>query len=131
MYNYLVLLPNKYVSIFIFTQVGFTITPHESTILFEVLQFGLEKYLDDLNQISSQASKEYALEKALNKMKTDWEYACFSFSTYKDGNSYVLAAVDEIQVTTFINMLSYPVACNAYMRQIFLHYAKKIDYAYN
>ncbi|XP_073479664.1 dynein axonemal heavy chain 3-like [Aquarana catesbeiana] len=79
-------------------KVGFTITPHESTILFEVLQFGLEKYLDDLNQISSQASKEYALEKALNKMKTDWEYACFSFSTYKDGNSYVLAAVDEIQV---------------------------------
>lgn len=116
-YKYVVPLPNKYVSIFIFTQVGFTITPHESTTLFEVLQFGLEKYLDDLNQISSQASKEYALEKALNTMKTDWEDACFSFSSYKDGDSYVLAAVDEIQVTTFIIMFSYTMVCNAYMRQ--------------
>ncbi|XP_018409373.1 PREDICTED: dynein heavy chain 3, axonemal-like [Nanorana parkeri] len=78
--------------------VCFNITPHEGTTLFEVLHLGLEKYLDDLNQISSQASKEYALEKALNKMETDWEDVCFIFSPYKDGNSHVLAAVDEIQV---------------------------------
>ncbi|XP_072257294.1 dynein axonemal heavy chain 3-like isoform X3 [Pyxicephalus adspersus] len=79
-------------------EVGFNITPDEGTTLFEVLQLGLEKYLDDLNQISSQASKEYALEKALNKMKTDWDDVHFVFSPYKDGNSHVLAAVDEIQV---------------------------------
>ncbi|XP_073507678.1 dynein axonemal heavy chain 3-like [Phyllobates terribilis] len=79
-------------------KVGFNITPHEGTSLFEILHLGLQKYLDDLNQISLQASKEYALEKALNKMKTDWEDVCFIFSPYKDGGSHVLAAVDEIQV---------------------------------
>ncbi|KAG8578269.1 hypothetical protein GDO81_010439 [Engystomops pustulosus] len=79
-------------------KVGFNITPNEGTSLLEILQLGLEKYLDDLNQISLQASKEYALEKALNKMKADWEDVCFVFSPYKDGNSHVLAAVDEIQV---------------------------------
>ncbi|XP_063786085.1 dynein axonemal heavy chain 3-like [Pseudophryne corroboree] len=79
-------------------KVGFNISPHEGTSLLDVLQLGLEKYLDDLNQISSQASKEYALEKALNKMRADWEDVCFIFSSYKDGNCHVLAAVDEIQV---------------------------------
>ncbi|KAM8971996.1 dynein axonemal heavy chain 3-like [Pelodytes ibericus] len=79
-------------------KVGFTIMPHDSTSLLDVLQLGLEKYLDDLNQISSKASKEYALEKALNKMKADWENISFIFIPYKDRNTYVLAAVDEIQV---------------------------------
>ncbi|CAH2277605.1 Hypothetical predicted protein [Pelobates cultripes] len=79
-------------------KVGFNIIPHEGISLQEVLQLGLEKYLDDLSHISSQASKEYALEKALNKMKADWENVCFIFIPYKDSNTYVLAAVDEIQV---------------------------------
>ncbi len=42
---------------------GSNIKPTESTPLSEVLQLGLEKYLDSLAEISSQASKEYALEK--------------------------------------------------------------------
>ncbi|XP_053321162.1 dynein axonemal heavy chain 3-like [Spea bombifrons] len=79
-------------------KVGFNITPHDGTSLLDILQLGLEKYLDDLNQISSQASKEYALEKALNKMKADWENICFIFTPYRDRNTYILAAVDEIQV---------------------------------
>ncbi|XP_053575219.1 dynein axonemal heavy chain 3-like [Bombina bombina] len=79
-------------------KVGFNITPNEGTALHEVLQLGLEKYLDDLNQISLQAGKEYALEKALNKMKADWEHVCFIFTPYKDGDIKVLSAVDEIQV---------------------------------
>ena len=36
--------------------------PTEETPLIEVLKLGLEKYLDSLQQISSQASKEFALE---------------------------------------------------------------------
>jgi len=33
----------------------------------EVLQMGLEKYLDELQEISSQASKEFAIEKVDGK----------------------------------------------------------------
>lgn len=44
-------------------QVGFNITPNIGTPMQEVLQMGLEKYLDELMGISSQASKEFALEK--------------------------------------------------------------------
>ena len=43
-------------------KVGFNMTPTEETPLIEVLQLPLEKYLDKLQSISSQASKEFALE---------------------------------------------------------------------
>ncbi|XP_038666815.1 dynein heavy chain 3, axonemal-like [Scyliorhinus canicula] len=79
-------------------KVGFSITPHESSSLMDILQLGLEKYLEDLSHISSQASKEYALEKALSKMEADWEEVNFTFVCYKDTGVNILAAVDDIQV---------------------------------
>ena len=48
-------------------QVGFNMEPTEETPLIEVLKLGLEKYLDSLQQISSQASKEFALENVSNQ----------------------------------------------------------------
>ncbi|XP_067861511.1 dynein axonemal heavy chain 3-like [Heptranchias perlo] len=79
-------------------KVGFSITPQESTSLMDVLQLGLEKYLEDLSHISSQASKEHALEKALSQMEKDWEEVNFTFVCYKDTGINVLAALDDIQV---------------------------------
>ncbi|GCB80233.1 hypothetical protein scyTo_0017113 [Scyliorhinus torazame] len=64
----------------------------------DILQLGLEKYLEDLSHISSQARKEYALEKALSKMEADWEEVNFTFVCYKDTGVNILAAVDDIQV---------------------------------
>jgi len=43
-------------------KVGFNMAPTAETPLMEVLTLGLEKYLDKLQMISSQASKEFALE---------------------------------------------------------------------
>ena len=37
--------------------------PQPETPLVEILGMSLEKYLDELTEISSQASKEFALEK--------------------------------------------------------------------
>ncbi|XP_032895202.1 dynein heavy chain 3, axonemal-like [Amblyraja radiata] len=79
-------------------KVGFSITPEESTSLSDILQLGLEKHLEDLSHISSQASKEYTLEKALSKMRKDWEEVDFTFVRYKDTSIDILAAQDDIQV---------------------------------
>ncbi|XP_033114673.1 dynein heavy chain 3, axonemal-like isoform X5 [Anneissia japonica] len=79
-------------------KVGFDITPLPDTPLIERLQMGLEKNLEDLTEISSQASKEYALEKALIKMKSDWEEMNFNFTQYKDTQLSILSAPDDIQV---------------------------------
>ncbi|KAL4226017.1 Dynein heavy chain 3 [Mactra antiquata] len=72
--------------------------PTEETPLNEVLQLGLEKYLDKLQAISSQASKEFALENALKKMKQDWKNMNFAFVEYKDTGLSILSAPDDIQV---------------------------------
>ncbi|KAL8620382.1 hypothetical protein ACOMHN_013007 [Nucella lapillus] len=79
-------------------KVGFDMTPSETTPLFEVLQMGLDKYLEDLRDISSQASKEYALEKALVKMKSEWASMHFNFTPYKDTGLSILSSFEDIQV---------------------------------
>ncbi|CAI9716307.1 dynein heavy chain 3, axonemal-like isoform X2 [Octopus vulgaris] len=78
-------------------EVGFDITPQEDTPLSEILKLDLERYLDELSAISSQANKEFALEKALSKMKDDWENMAFNFSPYKDTELFILSAFDDIQ----------------------------------
>ncbi|KAK2157592.1 hypothetical protein LSH36_188g04054 [Paralvinella palmiformis] len=79
-------------------KVGFSLKPGDDTPLMEVLQMGLEKYLDELQEISSQASKEFAIEKALTKMKSEWEAMNFNFVPYKDTDVNILSAFDDIQV---------------------------------
>ncbi|XP_052779096.1 dynein axonemal heavy chain 3-like isoform X2 [Mya arenaria] len=79
-------------------KVGYNITPTEDTKLKEVLNLGLEKYLDKLQSISSQASKEFALENALKKMKGDWKNMLFTFVPYKDSGISILGAPDDVQV---------------------------------
>uniref|UniRef100_H2YSD8 AAA+ ATPase domain-containing protein n=1 Tax=Ciona savignyi TaxID=51511 RepID=H2YSD8_CIOSA len=79
-------------------RVGFDMTPGPTTPLSEVLKMKLEKHLDDLTLISNQARKEYALEKALKKMKQDWATMDFGLVPYRDSNLKILSAVDDIQM---------------------------------
>lgn len=46
---------------------------------------------------SSSASKEYSLEKALEKMRRDWDGAEFRCIEYKDTGTYIIGGTDEIQ----------------------------------
>nr|XP_039250666.1 dynein heavy chain 3, axonemal-like [Styela clava] len=79
-------------------QAGFSITPKEDTALSGMLGMGLEKHLENLTHISNQARKEYALEKALTKMKEDWKNVDFGLVPYRDLDISVLSAVEDIQL---------------------------------
>ena len=45
------------------TQIGFNIAPKEETTLNEMLVLGLDKFVEDLTEISGRAAKEFSLEK--------------------------------------------------------------------
>nr|XP_026696681.1 dynein heavy chain 3, axonemal [Ciona intestinalis] len=78
--------------------VGFDIKPEPETSLLNMLEFGLSKFIDEMEQIGTNAGKEFALEKSLFKMKTEWAEITFTIIPYRDTDQTILGAVDEIQV---------------------------------
>lgn len=64
--------------------VGFDLKPEEDTSLAHMLEFGLGKYLTQLDEISAAASKEHSLEKALEKMQEEWHDIAFELVAYRD-----------------------------------------------
>lgn len=63
-----------------------------------MIEAGLPKFASQLEEISASATKEYALEKNLEKMKAEWEDVVFECVPYRETGVHILAAVDDIQV---------------------------------
>jgi len=79
--------------------IGYDIAPDSSTTLRRMLKNNLSPYLSEFEGISGGASKEYSLEKAMQKMVDDWDEILFNTTIYRDTGVPILAAVDEIQAT--------------------------------
>ncbi|XP_070580768.1 dynein axonemal heavy chain 3-like [Ptychodera flava] len=78
--------------------VGYDLKPEADTSLFQMVEIGLAKHLEKLEEISGAASKEYSLEKAMEKMKSEWADVQFEFVAYRDSGVSILSAVDDIQM---------------------------------
>jgi len=78
--------------------VGFPIRPNGELTLQKVLDMNLEEYVPKFELISEAASKEFSLEKNLEKMKSEWADMEFTLSSYRETGTYVISSVDEIQV---------------------------------
>ncbi|MGH0135647.1 UNVERIFIED_CONTAM: hypothetical protein FKN15_057952 [Acipenser sinensis] len=74
--------------------VGFDLKPEADTSLLNMGDFIFLR----LDEIGGSASKEYSLEKAVEKMKSEWADACFGFIKYRDTGTQILSTVDDIQV---------------------------------
>ncbi|XP_041362756.1 dynein heavy chain 3, axonemal-like isoform X2 [Gigantopelta aegis] len=78
--------------------VGFNIKPDEESSLYQMLEYGLNKNLPQLEEIGAAAAKEHSLEKALEKMKFEWKDLAFEMIPYRDTGVAILSSVDDIQV---------------------------------
>lgn len=73
--------------------------PHDPTAtLSDLIDLGIAKYVEKLDEIGGSASKEYSLEKNMSKMKDEWNEMLFTFVKYRDTSAYILSAVDDIQL---------------------------------
>lgn len=78
--------------------IGFTLRGEPSNTLHKILKMNLEPYIDSFETISDSASKEFSLEKALQKMKAEWEPLTFTVIPYRQTGIYILSSVEDIQL---------------------------------
>ncbi|KAI7794029.1 dynein axonemal heavy chain 12 [Triplophysa rosa] len=77
--------------------VGYDLTPDSGTTLQKVLKQNLTSYLELFESISVGASKEFALERAMQNMVEVWDSVSFQHFPYRDTGVSILSSVDEIQ----------------------------------
>lgn len=62
---------------------GVEIEHPDNASLHDMIEIGMIKYVTRLEEISVAATKEYGLEKALEKMKMEWDDVHFECTPYR------------------------------------------------
>ena len=76
---------------------GYPFQPNDTTTLQSMLAMKLDKHMEALEEISGGASKEYSLEKALDKMFGEWQPLEFMLKEYRDTGTHIMAGSEEVQ----------------------------------
>ncbi|RVE49566.1 hypothetical protein evm_005794 [Chilo suppressalis] len=77
--------------------VGAEVSHGPECSLAQMVEQGVHVHAAQLEEIEQQASKEYALERALNKMKDEWCGVKFEVVPYRDTGVGILTGLDDIQ----------------------------------
>ncbi len=76
-------------------KVGFELRPDENFTLTTVIDKGMLDHIAIAEEVGEKAFKEYNIEKALGKMKKDWEGLNFLLPRFKQTPTYTIAGFDE------------------------------------
>ena len=59
----------------------------DNSSLHDMIEAGLHRIVDQLEEIGSAATKEFALETAMEKMKQEWSNVCFECVAYRESGN--------------------------------------------
>ncbi|KUF90356.1 Dynein heavy chain 7 [Phytophthora nicotianae] len=76
---------------------GIEVQVHEGSNINQMIELGLHRHTSAIEETCVSASKEYSLEKALDKMETEWVGVNFSTKEYRSTGTSILCSTDEIQ----------------------------------
>jgi dynein heavy chain, axonemal len=76
---------------------GLVIPVHEGSNLSQMMDLSLHTYVASIEETCVAASKEYGLEKAMDKMEKEWESMKFECKPHRNTGTCILSAIDEIQ----------------------------------
>ncbi|KAG2430891.1 hypothetical protein HXX76_009864 [Chlamydomonas incerta] len=80
------------------TAAGFPVRADAGFSLSRALQLGLPKHLAAIEEVAEYASKEYSLERALDKMQADWAGVVFETMAWRATGTTILRALDDVQM---------------------------------
>jgi dynein heavy chain, axonemal len=80
-------------------RIGRTVVPSDMLSLMQLLEMGFSDHIPFIKEISEQASREYSLERAIDRMQNYWRHASFQFLEVTRAGSHVLAGVEDIMST--------------------------------
>lgn len=86
--------------------IGYSISPDSGTSLRKMLKHNLEPYLEQFEAISTAASKEHSLEKAMQRMEDDWDEVIFNTTLYRDTGMYAYVCVYYVYMCMYVRMYS-------------------------
>ncbi|KAL7843672.1 hypothetical protein AOLI_G00251840 [Acnodon oligacanthus] len=71
------------------------VKPKANLTFSRCLELGLQQHVDEIAHVAEVASKEYAIEQALDKMQHEWSSVMFEVLPYKETGTYILKSPDE------------------------------------
>lgn len=71
----------------------------EEITLQQLLDLNASEHIEQIQEITLRAEKQYNLEKSLNMMKKEWESIDVEIKPYRESGTYVIGGVDEVSLS--------------------------------
>lgn len=76
---------------------GIPLYPSDDMTLKGLLQMDVLPHIEKIQEISEVASKEYKLERALDKMQAEWKPMAFDCAPWRNTGTHILRGIDDVQ----------------------------------